>query len=93
MNTAALALLIIVSGVLSIFLILSIVVVVQIIRLLKRLRQILNKAEKLAESAEAVGTILKKSAGPMAVGRFLLHTVEAVHHHDEKPNKRKEDDE
>ncbi len=81
MNSAANILLIIVSSVLSLFLILAIVVLIKFIQILHSLKHIAAKAEKLADSAEAVGEFFRKSAGPMALGRLVTNVIESVRQH------------
>ena len=78
LNTASEILLIIVSSVLSIFLIVAIIAGVKLIQILKAVKRITDKAEKLAESAEAIGNFFKKSAGPVALGKFMSNVAENV---------------
>jgi hypothetical protein len=51
------------------------------VQLLNGLKRVVAKAEKVADSAEAVGDFFRKSAGPVAFGRFLTNIVETVHRH------------
>ena len=81
MNTAAEVLLIIVSGVLAIFLIVAIIAVIKLIQVLKSLKRITEQAEKLADSAEAVGEFFRKSAGPVALGKLVANVAESVIRH------------
>lgn len=81
MNTAAEVLLIIVSSVLSLFLIVAIIAVIKLIQVLRSLHRITEQAEKLADSAEAVGEFFRKSAGPVALGKLLSNVAESVIRH------------
>jgi hypothetical protein len=81
MNTASEVLLLIVSSVLSIFLLIAIVAGVKVIQLLRTLGRIAEQAEKLADSAEAVGELFRKTAGPLAFGKFLTSVVESAVKH------------
>lgn len=78
MDTASQILLIIVSSVLTIFLIVGIVLLVAVIRLIKGVRRVADKAESLVTSAEAATEMLRKTAGPIALGRFLSNISEVV---------------
>lgn len=84
MDTAFKVLVIIVSSVLSLFLIVLIVAMVKVIQLVQSLKRISYKAEKIADSAEAVGDFFRKTAGPVAVGKFVSNIVESVKHHKAK---------
>ena len=80
MNTAAEVLLLIVSGVLAIFLVVAIIAGIKLIQVLRSLRHITEQAEKLADSAEAVGEFFRKSAGPVALGKLVANVAESVVH-------------
>jgi len=77
---------------LGVFLALAIATLIIILQLLSELKRIAHKAEKLADSAEAVGDFFRKSAGPMALGRFLSNIADTVLKH-KQSNKRRDDDE
>lgn len=81
MSTASEVLLIIVSSVLSVFLLVSIIAIIKLIQLMHSLRRITEKAEKVIDSAEAVSNLFRKSAGPIALGRFLNNIMDAVARH------------
>jgi hypothetical protein len=81
MNTAAEVLLIIVSSVLAIFLLVCTIAVIKFIQVLRSLRHIAEQAEKIADSAEAVGEFFRKSAGPIAFSKFVSNIAETVMHH------------
>lgn len=42
-----------------------------VVRLIKTIRTIVEKAERVVESAEAVGDVFKRAAGPMSILRFI----------------------
>ena len=88
LNTASEILLIVVSSALTVFLIVAIILLVKLIQVADKLKLIADKAEKLANSAEAIGDFFRKSAGPVAVGKFMSNIVENVM----KRRKHKEDD-
>ena len=81
MNTASEILLIIVSSVLSLFLLVGIIALVKFIQILSTLKRIAQKAEHLTESAEAVGDFFRKSASKVAFGGFLSNIVNSVIKH------------
>lgn len=89
LTTVQQILLIILAAALAIFLIVGIAISIMIFRLLKTLDQIAEKAEKVVESAEAVGDVFRRAAGPLGFLRFLQSILEAVSKH--KTNKSKED--
>lgn len=80
----------ILSVTLFIFLALSIVALVYMIKILDDLKKISTKAERLAESAEAAAEMLRKTAGPMAIGRFITNIADTVMKH--KSNKRSDEE-
>lgn len=87
MNTAAEALLIIVSSVLSLFLLVAIVALVKLVQVLKALKHITEQAEKVVDSAEEAAELFKKTAGPVALTRFIANITHAAF----KQGKRKGD--
>lgn len=87
MNTAAELLVIIVSVVLSLFLIVSLILVLYIIKLVKDLRAVAAHAEKVITSAESIGNIFRKSAGPVSVLNFVRTVAQAVAEHKNKGEK------
>lgn len=78
MSNASNVLLIIVSAVLSVFLVVGIIALVKLIQLIQSLKQLTYRAEKIADSAEAVGDFFHKSAGPVALGRLFANISDAV---------------
>jgi len=76
MDTASQALLIIVSTVLSIFLLASIIALVYIVKILKQVRRITAHAENVAESVEAAANTFEKAASPVAVLKIIGNIVD-----------------
>lgn len=76
MDSASQALLIIVSTVLSIFLIVSIIALVYIIKILKQVRRITSRAENVAESVEAAANTFEKAASPVAILKIIGNIVD-----------------
>jgi hypothetical protein len=76
LSTVQQIILIILASALAIFLILSVAIAVMVIRLVKTIRVIADKAERVVESAEAVGDVFKKAAGPMGILRFIQGVME-----------------
>lgn len=76
LSTVQQILLSILAAALALFLILSIAIAVMVIRLLKTLRAIADKAEKVVESAEAVGDVFKKAAGPLGIFRLIQGIID-----------------
>jgi hypothetical protein len=78
MNTAEQLLVILLSSALAVFLMLAIVATIKVIKILNHIDGIVEKAEKIAHNAEAVGNMIKKTAGPMALGRLVANMADAV---------------
>ncbi len=68
-------LVIILSITLAVFLILSIILVTQVMRLVQSLRQIVAKGEQLVDTAEDIGTTLRKNAGAAMLVKMLTKFV------------------
>lgn len=75
MDTTAEVLLIIVSSVLSIFLILLIVALSYGISMMRRAKRILDRAENVADSVEAAASAFEKTATPVAIFKFISKIV------------------
>lgn len=87
MSTAAEILVIIVSVVLSLFLIASVVFVIYLLKLIKEVRVVVAHAEKVVASAESIGDVIRKSAGPVSLinlARTVMQTVAEHKHKGEK---------
>lgn len=84
MDTTAEVLLIVVSSVLSVFLILLIIALVFCISVMRRVKKIIDHAENVAGSVEAAASAFEKTATPLAVFKFISKIVA----HAQKHNKR-----
>lgn len=78
MDTAFKLLVVIVSSVLALFLLLAIVALIKVIMLIHRIKRLADKAEHLADSAEAVGDFFKKNSSPLTI---LANIVESARKH------------
>lgn len=78
MENAESILVIIVSVTLTIFLLVAIVLAVVLIKLIQRLRHIADTADLVANNVEAASEILKNSAGPLAVAKFMANIADVV---------------
>lgn len=78
MNTVAEVLLIVVSSVLSVFLIVLIVAGVYTVKILKQVRRITDRAEGVADSMEAAASAFERKASPLAVLKVIGNIVEQV---------------
>jgi len=76
MDTAAEVLLIVVSSVLSIFLIVGIVALVYVVKILKQIKLITDRAENVAESMESAPDTFKKTATPIAILKLVGNIVD-----------------
>jgi hypothetical protein len=86
MDTASQILLIIVSATLTLFLVVGIVALIKTIQVMNHLKRITEKAESIADKAEAVGEFFQKTAGPAAITKLVSNIVHAVH--DKKESKK-----
>jgi len=75
MDSATQALVIINSIVLILFLVLAIIATVKLIKLINELKLIASRAEKVAENVEEAANAFKKTAGPLAVLKFISSVV------------------
>lgn len=80
MDSAAQVLLIIVSSVLSVFLILLAIAAIYAIAVLKRVNQIVDRAENVADTMEAAARAFEKTAGPIAIIKLIANIVGSVRH-------------
>lgn len=87
LNTAQQILVVVLATALAIFLVLAIVAAIFIIRLLQTLRLVADKAEKVIESAEAVGDVFKKAAGPLGALRLIRTLIDTVGEHKQHKDK------
>ncbi len=88
MNTSEQILVIALGIMLAIFLLLSILVLAQALKLITNLRHISEKVEKVVDSAEAVGDVLRSSTNPIGLFRFVRSVAEtAMEHKQERRHK------
>lgn len=78
MGNAESILVIILSVTLTIFLLAAITLTILLIQLAKRLKRIAETAQSVAGNVEAAAQILKQSAGPLAVARFMANIADVV---------------
>ncbi|MEK7602877.1 MAG: hypothetical protein AAB459_01355 [Patescibacteria group bacterium] len=78
MNSTEQILVIILASALAAFLIIGIVALIKFIQILNHINKITEKAEHLAEQAEAVGSFFQKTAGPIAIGKLLGNIAEHI---------------
>lgn len=78
MNTTEQILLIILGSFLALFLALGIVVLSYTIKLVKTMRDIAEKAKDVADNVEVASEMFKKTAGPLAAGKFFMNLAEMV---------------
>lgn len=78
MNDASNALLIIVSSVLTLFLIVVGIALINVIQLIRTLKRIAKKAEKIADSAEAVTEFINKAAKKVSITTLLANVTDFV---------------
>ena len=76
--TAERLLIIILSSTLAIFLILAIIVAVLVVQILRHIKHITEKAESIADKAEAVSEFFERGVGPMAIGRLITNISETI---------------
>ena len=89
MERASELLVIILSSVLVVFFVCAIVLIVKIIQVAKALKRITEKAEHLADSAEAVGSFFERASTPMAFGKFIYNITQHVFDHNKKSKRGK----
>lgn len=75
METAATILIIILSSVLSIFLIVCIVLTVGLVKLTRTIQHIASRADHAIDNVEAVTETFKNAAGPLAAGKVIMNIV------------------
>ncbi len=78
MENAESILVIIVSVTLTLFLLVAIVLAVLSIKLIQRLRHIADTADLVVNNVEAASEILKNSAGPLAVLKFMANIADVA---------------
>ncbi len=78
MTGAEQTLVVILSGTLAVFLILGIVATIIFIQILNHIKRLTEKAESIADKAEAVTSFFQASAGPAAIAKLLANIAQAV---------------
>jgi hypothetical protein len=78
MEDAAVVLIIILASVLSVFLVAATIMAIKIIALLKVLNNVAIKANEVVDNVESATEVLKKAAGPLAIGKLLMNVVNVV---------------
>jgi cell division protein FtsB len=78
MENAETVLVILLSVTLIIFLVVAIILSISIIKLTRILREIAEKAQVAVSNVEAATLMLKKTAGPLAIGKFLTNIIDVV---------------
>lgn len=81
MNTSERILVIILASFLAIFLALAITLLVKLIQVTKQLKEIADKAREVADNVESASEMFKKTAGPLALGRFFVNIADTVMKH------------
>lgn len=81
MDSAEQILVIILSSVLAVFLVLGIILVVKLIQLANKMQEIADTAREVAGNVEAAADMLRKTAGPLALGKFFVNIAETVMKH------------
>ncbi len=80
-------LVIILSSVLTVFLVLSIVFLVICIKIAKHVKAIINKAEAVMDDVESVSDFFKKSAMPVAIGKLVGNLINTFSKNHDKQGK------
>jgi hypothetical protein len=78
MNTTDTVLLIIVTSLLSIFIILCIAVVIGMLKLLTAVKRVVQKAEEVADQVESAAEIFKDTQGRMAMFKLVRNIIKVV---------------
>jgi type II secretory pathway component PulF len=84
LSTVQQILLSILAAALALFLVLAIAIAIMVIQFIKKLRQIADKAEKVVDSAETIGTIFKNAATPVGAFHFIQKVVDMAVKHKKK---------
>ncbi len=71
-------LVIVLSATLAIFLILGIVLIIKLIQVANGIKHITQKAEQIADKAEAVTEFFEQAAAPVAIGRLIGNITDMI---------------
>ncbi len=77
MQNAESILVIIVSSVLTLFLIVSIVVLIMIAKLVSAIKRMVDHAEQVVETAGEAAEMLRNASGPLALFKVLRNVVKS----------------
>lgn len=78
MQSAEQILVIIVSATLTLFLIALIVLAVKLIQIIQHIKHLTEKAEQIADRAEAVTEFFERTAPGVALGRLISNITDAI---------------
>ncbi len=78
MHEAESILVIIVSSVLTLFLLVSIIVLVLVARLIAAIKRMVDHAEQVVETAGEAAEMLKNASGPLALFKVLRNVMKTV---------------
>ena len=81
MHSAESILVIIVSAVLSLFLIIAIVVLLLVARMVRSLHRLIRHAERVMATAGDAAEMLKNASGPLALFKVVRNIMHAVDKH------------
>jgi len=88
MENAESILVVILSSFLALFLILAIAATIMVVKLVKKMnaiadtaQEIVSKAHDIADKVENVSDMFKRTAGPLALGKYFMNIAEAVTKH------------
>lgn len=84
MNLTEKIILVILAAALALFLILSIIAIIVVLRVLKSIHRITDKAERLLDSAEAVGETFRRTASQLTFFRLIRNVADMVAQHKSK---------
>ena len=78
MHEAESILVIIVSSVLTLFLIISIIVLVMIAKLVGAIRRVVERAESVVETASEAAEMMRNASGPLALFKVMNNILKSV---------------
>ena len=78
MHEAESILVIIVSSVLTLFLIISIIVLVMIAKLVSAIRRVVERAESVVETASEAAEMMRNASGPLALFKVVSNILKSV---------------
>lgn len=78
MHEAESVLVIIVSSVLTLFLVVSIIVLILIARLINSVKHIVERAEAVVETASEAAEMMRNASGPLALFKVVSNIIKSV---------------